>query len=391
MSLINKMLQDLDRRHAAQGDAGGLAGSQNAALAQHLRPVKSERKISESFWYIMGALMLGAVAWMAWVMWQLMPRPLATELAYQSVQVKDGVPKLAVPPAAVSAPDSPVAAKSPAPATIPSVLTPPVQRAAATVPRAAEAPKPDMLRLATELSIPVLVKRDRPDAKTSRQKSKTAATLKTATGARTAATVPDPGKIDRRGNATPQERADAEFRRAYEWVNQGRLAEAMEGFRVVLSIDPAHEQARQTMIALLLEAKRVNDAAALLQEGLALAPGNSVFATLLARIMVERNDIPGALALLQKHSPAAGGNADYHAFVAALYQRLGKHKEAIGEYQIALGLAPTAGLWWVGMGISSQAAARPKEALDAFNRAKATGNLAPDLVTFVDQRLNQLQ
>jgi MSHA biogenesis protein MshN len=249
-----------------------------------------------------------------------------------------------------------------------------------------------MLRLATELTTPILAKSARPGAKApSKQKNKAAPTSKTATGSRTAATVPDAGKIARRANATPQDRADAEFRRAFERLNQGRIAEAMEGFRAVLSIDPGHEQARQTMISLLLEAKRVNDAAAVLQEGLALTPGNTVFAMLLARIMVERNDIPGALALLQKHSPAAGGNADYHAFVAALYQRLGRHKEAIGEYQIALGLAPSAGVWWVGMGISSQAAARPKEALDAFNRAKATGKLAPDLVSFVDQRLHQLQ
>jgi MSHA biogenesis protein MshN len=391
MSLINKMLQDLDERHAAQGGAGGLVGSQNATLAQYLRPVKSGRKISESFWYVMGALMLFSLAWMAWIMWQLTPRPVATELAFQFAQLKVAAPKVVAPPTATgSAPALAVAAKSPIPAPVPS--TPSVQLAAAAAQDAAEAPKPDMLRLATELTIPVLAKGVRPGAKAlSKQKSKTATTSKTATGARTAATVPDPGKIDRRANATPQDRADAEFRRAFEWLNQGRIAEAMEGFRAVLSIDPAHEQARQTMIALLLEAKRVNDAAALLQEGLALTPGNTVFAMLLARIMVERNDIPGALALLQKHSPAAGGNADYHAFVAALYQRLGRHKEAIGEYQIALGLAPSAGLWWVGMGISSQAAERPKDALDAFNHAKATGNLAPDLVTFVDQRLRQLQ
>ncbi|MGC2519937.1 MAG: tetratricopeptide repeat protein [Burkholderiales bacterium] len=392
MSLINKMLRDLDKRHAPQDGAGGSAGSQSAALTQHLRPVKSGRKLSGSFWYVMSVLMLVSLAWVAWITWQIMPHPVVTELAYQSARGKASAPKDAAPPASVSTSESQIAAKSPSPAPLSSAPTPPAQRATPTTQGTTEAFKPDMLRLATELTSPIPAKRDRARAKAPRRpKNMAASASESATGALTSAMVPDPGKIDRRANATPRDRADAEFRRASELVNQGRIAEAMEGFRAALSIDPGHEPARQTMIALLLEAKRVNDAAAVLQEGMALNPGNTGFAMLLARIMVERHDIPGALALLQQHAPVAGGDPEYHAFVAALYQRLGRHKEAIGEYQIALRLAPSTGVWWVGMGISSQAAERPKDALDAFKRAKATGNLAPGLVTFVDQRLHQLR
>jgi MSHA biogenesis protein MshN len=54
-------------------------------------------------------------------------------------------------------------------------------------------------------------------------------------------------------------------------------------------------------------------------------------------------------------------------------------------------LAPRAGLWWMGMGISLQADNRSAEALDAFRRAKSAGGLSPDLLAFVDQRMKQLQ
>ena len=43
------------------------------------------------------------------------------------------------------------------------------------------------------------------------------------------------------------------------------------------------------------------------------------------------------------------------------------------------------------MGISLQADNRGTEALDAYRRAKAAGGLSPDLLSFVDQRMKQLQ
>jgi MSHA biogenesis protein MshN len=145
------------------------------------------------------------------------------------------------------------------------------------------------------------------------------------------------------------------------------------------------------LVALVLEAKRVDDAATLLQEGLAVNPENAGFAMLLARIMVEANEVSKALFVLQRHAAPPDRNPDFHAFAAALYQRLDRHKEAIDQYEQALRLAPSAGVWWVGLGISLQAAERPKDALEAYTRAKSGGNLAPELVSFVDQRLKQLQ
>jgi len=114
------------------------------------------------------------------------------------------------------------------------------------------------------------------------------------------------------------------------------------------------------------------------------------FAMLLARIMVERGQVPEALAVLQRHASPPDKNPDFHAFAGALYQRLGRHKEAIQQYESALRLAPSAGVWWVGLGISLQAAEQPKEATDAYTRAKSAG-LTPELASFVEQRLKQLQ
>ena len=169
------------------------------------------------------------------------------------------------------------------------------------------------------------------------------------------------------------------------------MAEAIDGYTATLQLDPRHAAARQALVGLLLENHRIDEAQQLLQDGLGLNPDRLAYVILLARIQVERGDLQGAHDLLQKYAGSAAGDAEYHAFDAALLQRLGRHKEAVAAYQAALKLAPRAGLWWMGLGISLQADKRSAEALDAFRRAKSVGGLSPDLVAFVDQRMKQLQ
>jgi MSHA biogenesis protein MshN len=382
MSLINKMLRDLDKRHAPQGGTAAPAGG----LSQHMRPVSERALASDFFWRTMAMMMLFAVSWVAWLVWQLMPRPIVTELAYQSSRGKISAPADAASSRSESAP----APQAPAPGPAPSTSAPDSAGAHAPLPQRSDRVNVDMLRLATELTTPIPQRSSRPP----RSGPKAPVRAAKAVSARPALAgdpAAEPGKIDRRSNTSSRSQAESEFRRAVNLVNQGRIAEGMDGFRRALEIDPGHDAARQTMVALLLEAKRVDEAAASLREALALNTENTGFAMLLARIMVESNDIPTALFVLQRHAAPPDRNPDFHAFAAALFQRLDRHKEAIEQYQAALRLAPSAGIWWLGLGISFQAVEQPKEALDAFTRAKSAGNLAPDLLGFVEQRLRQLQ
>lgn len=209
-----------------------------------------------------------------------------------------------------------------------------------------------------------------------------------------AAPAPAPvsaGRLDKRTRQlNMQQQADNEFRKANGLMQQGHINEALAGYEAALKLDASHDAARQAMVVLLLEHKRNADAERVLQEGLKNNLRHSGFAMVLARVQIEREAPWSALLTLQKTLPYASQQAEYQAFIAALLQRLKRHKEAVAYYQKALQLAPNSGVWLMGMGISLQALQRREEARDAFKRAIETNALNADLQEFVTQRLKEL-
>jgi len=375
MSLINRMLQDLEARRAAD---------QGEMLSKDVRPLPAAR---EANWLRPVALMaLGAAilvgGFMVWTEVQERPAP---------------PPSVAVPKPIVPAPVAPQPA--PVPAQAAPAEAPPLQAAAASVVVPANAPpatqavpaapsaKPEPapvpaapkteapavereLKVATSISSP----------REAQQESATARPLRKEPAA--------PAVIEKKVRNVPaKERAESEYRKALGLLNQGRPQEALAGFGTVLQADPTHVNARVAAANLLAEQQRPADALALLEEGLGLLPGQPQLAMRLARLQIERGDLRGAADTLQAARGGGSGSAEYHALHGAVLQRLTFHKEAVAEYQAALRLAPQAGVWWMGLGISLEADGRGAEAREAYQRARASGTLSAELDRFVEQKL----
>jgi len=204
-----------------------------------------------------------------------------------------------------------------------------------------------------------------------------------------AATKPEIRKQMR--DPKPRELAENEYRKAVALLDQGRLADAEEGFRAALNLYPEHHQARQGLLGLLVQARKLEEAERVLEEGVGLSPAQTGFSMTLARLQADRGDNAQAIVTLQRGLEHAQGSAEYAGFLAALLQRLGRHDEAIEQFQAALRLRPGSGTWWLGLGISLQAANRPAAAQEAYRQDRATGNLQPDLAALAEQRLKQLQ
>jgi MSHA biogenesis protein MshN len=184
------------------------------------------------------------------------------------------------------------------------------------------------------------------------------------------------------------QRAEGEYRRALTSLQDGRMTETVAALEQALKLDPGHDAARQTLVGLLIEAKRPDEAMRHLQAGLALDARQPALAMLLARLQIEGGG--SGIETLTRSLPYAGNHADYHAFLAGALEREQRHREAAEQYQAALRIAPANGVWWMGLGMALQADKRNAEALEAFQRARASGALSAELQVFVERRLQQL-
>lgn len=376
MSVINKMLQELDRRHPRAAPPG-------QSLHPEVRAVRAARGSGEWFWRTLAALMLVAAVWTLWVVYQLQPRSIATELAQRAAEnsrLRAAATPVPVRTAsAMASPAGPAAAK-PAP--------PPESPAAKPAPEKLAAPI-EMLRLALTIDTPLAPRPVRPSAGAYAQNR---AMVSAAPEPRADPVRAAPAHIEKRErDGSPAVRAENYFRRAAQMLERGRVADAEDALLAALAADGAHQAARQTLVALYLEQGRIDDARRHLQEGLAFNPAYAPFAVALARIHVDRGDFAAALTVLEQARSAGRGNPDFHALHGAVLQRLGRHGEAADAYRLALETVPQRGAAWVGLGISLEALGKLPEAAEAFRRGVASGTLADEVRAYANQRVRQLR
>jgi MSHA biogenesis protein MshN len=384
MSLINQMLQDLEKRRASAVERG--------ALPNQVRVLPQSAKSNLRWWLIAaGALIVIGVAWQFGAPRFKSPAAVpAADGADNSGKYLDAPASrlaldLARVPPPKPVPPRPAAVADTARVPAPPVAPPAVSTAsvvgseppAATVKPSGPFPENKSVAPVASALVPPVAGKPRVIEVNADSKVQTALVN---------------SQIDKRmQQMTPVQQAENEYREAATLLNQGRLVEAQDGFRQALQHNPAHAGARQGLFGLLVDAKRGGEAEQVLKDGLKLNPNQPGFAMALARLQLDRGDAPAASETLQASAGSAQNSPDYLAFYAALLQRQSRHREAAEQYQAALRLAPQSGVWLMGLGISLQALDRHAEAQDAFRRAKASNTLNAELQAFVDQRLRQLQ
>ena len=389
MSLINKMLHDLDRRSGFVAPGGGLT-------FQQVRPVVQQR--AARFWArgFIGLVLLAGVGRIVWIAHELRPKQtLATELAYRSQAEARARP--APPPAeeAKPAPSEPVmAATEPEPA-----MKAEVQDVAPDSPALAPA---ETLKLALSIDTPIVERParvarpspPRPTAAPANEPKPSAPAVESKASAQAAMPMlaSNAGtRVERHDRATTvAERADAQFNSAMNLLNAGRIAEAEDALGGLIASDPLDERARQALAALLLDQRRLEEAVLVLRQGIALNPAQTQFAVVLARILAERRDYGGALDVLTRARPATK-NAEFSSLLAAVLQRLSRHREAVEAYRAALDASPGNAGAWMGLAISLESLQERGDALEAYRRALTSASLSPELRSYAEQKVKELR
>lgn len=187
----------------------------------------------------------------------------------------------------------------------------------------------------------------------------------------------------------PAQQAAHEYHQAINYLQQGRVAESMDLLRKVLVTLPEHNDARQTLVGLLVDNHHHDEAIEVLKSGLNQTLAQPAFALTLARLQLEAGQMATALNTLEATLPFAKQQADYQALMAVVLQRLDRQQEAILHYQQALSLGGQTPAWLVGLAVALQTEGRAEEAKKVYEQAKRS-DLTPELAQFVDQRLKQV-
>jgi MSHA biogenesis protein MshN len=354
MSLVNRMLRDLDRRQAVEAAPADMPRGQVRAVPRFARR-------HEWFWRSVAALLLVSVGWVVWVTYELRPRPaLATPLAFATAEEAKRRPVESAPQA-----------------TAKSLAQPEPPQQVATVPPVAL----EFMKLAQLIETPL------PPPPAAKPKS---SAPQPATGP--VSLREPPASLSKRNRPRTAD-ADAEslFREGVAMLNQGRVTEAQQDFAAALKRYPGHEAARQALVSTLIERAQLDEARRLLEEGLALNPAQAHFAAVLARIHVEQRNYAAAADVLNAYREAGREDADYQLLLGAVLQRLGRHGEAADALRNAVELKKQPAATWVALGVSLEAAGKKPEAVEAYRRSLAAAATNQDTRSYAEMRIRALR
>ncbi len=203
--------------------------------------------------------------------------------------------------------------------------------------------------------------------------------------------VPEPEKSSAKGKPTAGDRATRLLSKAEDFLVVGRIAEAESELQRALKLNPKKHRARELLVGLMLRSGRDNSAALLLAEGRRLAPEHELFALLQVRLLLQQGRRYAAIELLKEMEHSAGSGTQILTMLAALLQQDGRHQEAADVYRRLVKTDPDNGNHWVGLGISLEAMGMVSEAVAAYDRSMRGAILSPELGSYAAERLKALR
>lgn len=400
MSVINKMLRDLDKRNAVEvankGPAGMGSLRKGTASVERFRPEQSDRAQRVVVWGGAAALVAAAVAGAFW--WTRVtppnvpptPQLASVPVPATSQPLTQAAPPLAVPasaPVVAAVPDAAASAAvaTPAAAGAPPPVTPAVQ-AATAVPAAAAAPAVQAAPTAPAAQVAPL-----PAAAPAVAASRTspAAPVKAPAAAPAAkASAPAAAAPASPAAAAAQASSAAKPQIAAAAIDPVQLAQRQQQLgREAL----AHAQtlwtsgSRDLAIDLLQQAETAAERASQNSPMPSNTQHLSVLVRELTRMLLAQGRAAAALEMLVRVEPQLAGEAEIWATRANVAQRLGRHQDSVLAYTVALQSRPAEQRWLLGAAVSLAALGQTAQAAEMAEKARLGGPISKEVQAYLRQ------
>ncbi len=364
MSLINRMLQDLDKRQRQVGPV-------DAAVARPI-PVFPISKVNRSWWG--GAAILLLLMILAVIFWSAQDSELSQQPPSEPMEPAP-MPVEGVEFKPENMPEPVIADQNSESLETGKSLPPiPIDEASLVVTE-------------DDLAAPLGTEKRAEPQTASKPAEMVVAQPTPVKKTATAKPTKSSGQVKRPSS----ENASRTLHTAEEYLATGRLAEAEAKLRRVLQLDPKMHRAREMLVGLMIRGGRDDVAAQLLAEGRKIAPNHQLYALLQVRLLLQQGRRIAAINLLKDMNYPSGSGQQLLTMLAALQQQEQQHEESVATYQKLMQLEPGNGNHWVGMGISLEALGMRAEAMGAYDRSMRVDTLSPELARYAAERLQALR
>lgn len=189
---------------------------------------------------------------------------------------------------------------------------------------------------------------------------------------------------------TPTQLAQKQLTMATDAEKQGNWSKAIEHYGKALNLDPSLPEARKQLAALYYGQGQLHNAAQVLQQGWLLYPQEFELALLLARVQQAMGNTDLALTSLANIPDSHVLARQKWLAQSDLAQKQGQFALAEQAYRQLLQQEPQQAKWWMGLGYALDSQQQFVQASQAYRSALSHPGLSTQASAFIEQRLNQL-
>lgn len=171
----------------------------------------------------------------------------------------------------------------------------------------------------------------------------------------------------------------------------GKLDQAVGYWQQIRQLEPSRSEA-YLELARLTQIQR-NDAGAvqILEQATAVGVQDPKVSMALAALALKQQDWSKALSYLQ-YEPDIFNYTDFYALKAAALQKTSQHAQAVQVFQQLARQQPEQARWWLGMALSYDAMSQTEQALQAYRQVAVNGfGLSAESLDYVKKRIAALE
>ncbi|MBF7073692.1 tetratricopeptide repeat protein [Glaciecola sp. MH2013] len=173
-------------------------------------------------------------------------------------------------------------------------------------------------------------------------------------------------------------------------LKNGDTAAAIKDLNELVQREPRNIGARKRLASLSFAQGDPIRAAMLLHQGVKLHPEDSSMRLMQARLLFRENKNSQALAILNEHPPTVLADNELLSFRAALAEKQGDYARSQSDYLTLLQRQPNNARWLLGLAISQDKQEFHEQAVATYKQVKSSNQLSTQVVSFVDGRLAAL-